>query len=99
MPKTKFGKWSVWCLGLFVVFFIGAQVIVASGQEGGETFFDNLFVSIPMSLVALSAIFAFAFGLFSIVKQKERSLLVYLATLVGLWILTFVVGEFIGPDH
>ena len=98
MPRTRFGKWSVIFLGLFIVFFAIAQIIVASGQRGGETFFDNLYISIPMSLVAFSGILAFAFGLYSILKQKERSVLVFIATIIGFLMLIFMVGELVGPE-
>lgn len=99
MPKTKLGKWSVWCLGLLILFFIIVQIIIGSGQRGGDTFFDNLYISIPVALFALSGIFAFVFGLSSIIKNKERSPLVFIATIFGLLILAFIAGEFIGPAH
>ncbi|MBI5037673.1 MAG: hypothetical protein HZC01_03160 [Candidatus Kerfeldbacteria bacterium] len=99
MPKTKLGKWSAWCLAFFVIFFAIAQIIVASGQEGGETFFDNLYISIPMTLVWLSGVFAFIFGSISITKSKERSVLVFIATGIGFLMLVFILGEIFGPDH
>ena len=99
MPKTKLGKWSVLCLGLFFVFFILAQIIVASGQEGGETFFSNLYISIPMTLTALSGVLAFFLGIIGIIKSKERSPLVFIAALIGLLILGFAAGELLGPAH
>ncbi len=98
MPKTKLGKWSVRFLGLFAVLFVISQIIVATGQEGGETFFDNLYISVPMTLTLLSGVLAFVFGLISIVKSKERSILVIIATLIGLLILIFVAGEFFGTE-
>ena len=98
MPKTKLGKWSVRFLGLFVVFFVIAQIIVSTGQQGGETFFDNLYISIPMSLTLLSGVLAFVFGLISIIKSKERSILVIIATLIGLLVLIFIAGELFGSE-
>lgn len=99
MPKTKLGKWSVACLGFFFAFFILARIIVASGQAGGETFFSNLYISIPMSLAGLSGVLAFFLGVIGIIKSKERSPLVFIAALIGLLILGFVAGEFLGPAH
>lgn len=83
----------------FFVLFITAQLIVASGLEGGETFFDNLYISIPMTLTFLSGVLAFCLGLMAIIKKKERSPLVFIATFIGLLVLVFVAGEFLGPDH
>jgi len=99
MPKTKLGKWSLACLGLFFVFLILARLIVASGQEGGETFFSNLYISIPMLLAGLSGALAFFLGVIGIIKSKERSPLVFIAALIGLLILGFAAGELLGPAH
>ena len=99
MPKTKFGKWAVWCMGSFFIFLIIGNIFVASGQEGGETFTDNLAIAIPMSLALLSGILAFIFGLISIIKSKERSVVVFIITGIGLLITFFALGEFFGPDH
>jgi hypothetical protein len=99
MPKTKFGKWSVGCLGLFFVLLLLARVIVASGQAGGETFFSNPLISVPMSLAGIAGVLAFVFGVYSIIKQKERSVLVFVTTLIGLLILGFAAGELFGPAH
>ncbi len=98
MPKTKLGKWSARCLGFFVVMFVIVQLIVASGQEGGETFFDNLYISIPASLVLLSGVAAFILGIISIIKSKERSILVYVSTVIGFLILLFMIGELFGSE-
>lgn len=99
MPKSKLGKWSVGCLGLFVLFLLIGNIVVASGQEGGETFVDNLYISIPMTLAGLSGIAAFVTGLVSIIKSRERSPLVYVATVIGLLLIIFLAGELFGPDH
>jgi hypothetical protein len=99
MPKTTLGKWSAICLGLFVLFLIIGQIVVATGQQGGDTFFDNLYISIPMSLAALAAVFAFILGITSLIKSKERSPLVIIATVIGLVIIVFLAGEFLGPQH
>lgn len=99
MPKTTLGKCSIGCLGFFFGFLLVGRAMVAFGQEGGETFFDNLFISIPMALAGVSGVLAFVLGLISIIKSKERSRLVYATTLIGLLILGFAVGELFGPEH
>lgn len=99
MPKTKLGKWSLGCLGLFVLFLLIGNTVVASGQRGGETFFDNLYISIPMILAGLAGIAAFVTGFISVIKVKERSPFVYIATVIGLLLMIFLAGELLGPDH
>lgn len=87
------------CLGLFVLFLLIGNIVVASGQVGGNTFFDDLSISIPMTLASLSGIAAFVIGLISIIKAKERSLMVYIAAVIGLLLILFLAGELLGPDH
>lgn len=83
MPKAVLGKWSVGSMVAFILLFVLLQVLVASGQEGGETFFDNLALSIPVILMAASGIAAFLVGLVSVVKNKERALTLFLAFLLA----------------
>ena len=99
MPKTTLGKWSVGLIVLFFLLLLSARLIVASGQAGGETFFDNLYISIPMLLAGLSGTLSFVVGLIAIIKQKERSPLVFISALIGLLILGFTAGELLGPAH
>lgn len=98
MPKTILGKWSV---GLIITFFLllatGMTVVSVFKQEGGETFFDNLWISIPMLSAGAAAIAAFFTGIISIWKSKERSILVFVASLIGLLALWFIIGGILVP--
>ena len=97
IPKTRLGNWSIWLIIAFIVFFITFQLLVASGQRGGATFFSNLALSIPMLIAGISGISAFFTGIIGIIKSKERSVLVFIATIIGFFILFFVLGEFLVP--
>ena len=48
-------------------------------------------------VVFLSGLAALVTGLISIIKGRERSILVFLATLIGLFALLFLFGEFLFP--
>ncbi len=96
-PKTALGKWSVGLIIVFVVLLASFQLLVASGQRGGETFFSNLILTIPMLIAGISGVSAFTTGLIGIIRSGERSIAVYLATLIGLLVLLFVLGEIIFP--
>jgi hypothetical protein len=52
-----------------------------------------------MAVVAdyISGIAAFVTGLISIIKSKERSILVFLVVVVGVLALLFLLGEVIFP--
>ena len=73
------------------------QLLVALGQRGGETFLDNLLLTIPMFLAGICGICSLVTGLIGIIMSKERSILVFLASIVGLFVLAFVLGEIIVP--
>jgi len=73
-----------------------AQIMIQLGERGGETFFSNLKLTIPFLIAAISAISAFFIGIFSIYK-KERSILVFLSTLWGLFVLWFCTMEILFP--
>ena len=98
VPRTSLGKWSV---GLIVSFFLllatGMFMVAVFKQTGGETFFDNPMISIPMLGAGVSGILAFITGAVAIVKNKERSILVITSTLVGFLVLDFVLGELLSP--
>ena len=101
MPKTTLGKWSVALIVAFIVVIVAHQVafqlLVASGWRGGETFFSTLVATVPVILAGISGVSAFVTGLIGIIKSRERSVTVYLAALIGLFVQLFWLGEIIFP--
>jgi cytochrome bd-type quinol oxidase subunit 2 len=97
IPRTRLGKWSIWLIIAVIVLFIIFQLLVASGQRGGATFFSNIALSVPMLIAGLSGISAFFTGIIGIIKSKERSILTFIATIIGFFILFFVLGELLVP--
>ncbi len=96
-PKTTLGKWAIALTTCLILFFIIFQILVASGQRGGDTFFDNVTLAIPITLAGISGISAFVTGITSIIRNKERSALVFLATTIGFLVLLFSFGEILIP--
>lgn len=96
-PSTRLGWWSVWLLVGFFVFFGIFSSLVASGQRGGETFFSNPWLAVTMLIAASSAILGGITAVVAVFGRRERSLLSILALLIGLFVLTFVLGEIIYP--
>jgi len=97
LPKTPLGKWSIGLIIAFIVFIVAFQLLVASGQRGGKTFFSNLVLTIPILLAGTSGVFAFLTGLIGVIRNRERSIFVFLAMLIGLFVLLFWLGEVIFP--
>jgi len=96
-PKTYWGKWSVGLTLALILFFAVFLSLVLSGQRGGETFFSNLLLTVPMLLAGTCGVAAFVTGLVGIIQSKERAILVYLAIFIGFEILIFGLGEFLVP--
>jgi hypothetical protein len=100
LPKTPSGWWS---LGLVVtmpvLFFIGALFtnLLYKSVPAGGTILKDIAVRPALALTMLigmgSGVSAFIIGLISIIRQKERALLVYVAVLIGALLIIFLLGE------
>ncbi|MDD3840846.1 MAG: hypothetical protein PHP06_09810 [Clostridia bacterium] len=97
IPQTRLGKWSVGLIIVFFLLFALFQFLVATGQRGDATIFDNLVLTIPIFIAGIAGIASFITGLTSIMKSKERSVFVFLASVIGLFVMLFVLGEIIFP--
>lgn len=102
VPKTKLGKWSVWLIIVFFVLFILVQIIAAVGHSQGAFDSDSAKIYqilIPITIIpaGICGIAAFFTGIISIIKIKERSVFVSLATAIGFFVLIFVLGEILVP--
>jgi len=96
-PKTRLGKRSVWLLVALAVFLLVFRINALLGQRGGDTFFSNPSLAIPILLAGISGIAAFITGLISIIREKERSVSVYLAVAIGLVVLIVALANIISP--
>ena len=97
MPKTRLGKWSVALVVVFLLLFATLQLLIASGQRGGATFFSNPALALPGLLEGISGVFAFLTGIVGIITSRERSVVVFLAVAMGFLVLVFVLGEILSP--
>lgn len=96
-PKTRLGKWSA-ILILYSIFSLGMlYFFIFLGERGGMTFFSNLKLAFSGISTAVSGIAAFFTGFISIIMRKERSVLVFLSTFLGMLVLLFVLGEILFP--
>ena len=90
LPKTLLGRWSVG-LAIPSLFLSTYQIWVRLGRLASliATYLNMAFVIAGMA--------AFVIGLISIIKRKERSILVFVALALGLLCWFFVLGEFLFP--
>jgi hypothetical protein len=92
-PKSKLGVWSIilfLLLVLLVTFFF--LMVNVFNQRGGDTFFSNLTLTIPMLAAWAAGLISFVFALTATVKSKHKSVLVCIVGCVTF--LTTVYGIF-----
>ncbi len=94
-PQTRPGLWSVRLFAASVLFFILFFILIVSGQRGGDTFFSNPALAIPMLVAAILAVGAFLSGALGIDHDGERALFVFVATLIGFLVLLYGLAEII----
>jgi hypothetical protein len=103
-PVTRFGKWSLGlALAMPVLFLMGmaSMSILYPSVPAGNSIVGDLAarpaLALSMLLGMAAGVLAFAAGLLAVVREKERSLWVYLSTAIGALLLVFLLGEFISP--
>ena len=86
LPKTSPGRWSV---GLIIPCIIWPLIHSAAGIEAHSNVdAAALFATIFMSILGTGSLVT---GLISVIKRKERSILVFLVMIVALVVLFIVV--------
>ncbi|MCP3988596.1 MAG: hypothetical protein GY724_05965 [Actinomycetia bacterium] len=96
-PRTRPGRWSIMLIVAFGVLLGLFFLAVAVGERGGDAFFDNLWLALPMLAAWLAGAGATATGAFAIISRRERGALVFGATLLGLLVTAFGVAEVLFP--
>ena len=87
LPKTTLGKWSVALVILCFVLFAAASVSLSADEsyKGFDFIVHNPVPTIASLIISAGGITAFGTGLVSVIKNGERSLLVYPAMVLGLY--------------
>ena len=97
MPTTKLGRWSSLAIVVFGLLMAVFALLVASGQRGGEEFFDNLWLTIPVLAAYGAAVVALGTGIAAMIRAGERSFAVIISTIIGLAVTAFGVAEVAFP--
>lgn len=95
MPGTKLGRWAMWLgIAFVVLFLVNAFVFMPPtfNPSWGPTILP--FYGIFMLLCGLAAGIV---GPIAVIRQRERSWLVWLTILPGLFVLFLLIGEFLFP--
>ncbi|HET7270445.1 MAG TPA: hypothetical protein VFI90_05095 [Rubrobacter sp.] len=92
LPGTRLGWYSVGLAATFVVLFIVNAAVLLPAP--GVVAWREALVGIALLLCALGGEVA---ALIALVRRHERSALVWLAMLPGLFVLFLLIGEFLVP--
>jgi len=87
-PETKLGNWSV---GLNIFFLIVIIISVTLVNVFGILSYDNHWWDVTVPIAFLIEMTAFFTGIISVIKNKERSVLVYLSVVIGLLTILFIL--------
>lgn len=104
LPKSKLGKYSVsLIIMIFLLFIIGTSFTSSFYRSipAGDTILEDIKTrpALAVSMLAgmLAGISSFFTGLTAIIKKKEKAVLVYISTAIGIFLLFFLLGELIYP--
>lgn len=94
-PHSKLGWWSVRLgVGFVVLFLINSFVFIPSSSDAPWRHVILPFYGIFMLLCGLGA---GVVGLIAVLRQHERSWLIWLMIVPGLFVLFLLVGELLFP--
>src|SRR5689334_19677758 len=95
LPKSRLGTWTA---GLNIFFLLVCIFLYIFAELKHVIISDSLIGIVgATSLIALVTVFFT--GIIAVIKNKERSVLVFLAILIGSVILAFILGGILGlPD-
>ncbi len=100
LPKTTLGKWSMWLAAVFVVGMgINAALLAVFGTSTNESLNEFSSTYMPYwGIVLFGCGFAAGVvGLIAIIKQHERSLVTLVTLVPALFVIVFLLGEFLIP--
>ena len=91
-PSTRLGWWSVGLAATFVALFIINVAVITSTLE---TLWRQTLLPFYVIFMLSCGLAAGIVGLIAVIRQRERSWLVWLAILTGLFVIVIVLGEFL----
>lgn len=89
MPKTKIGKISFWLVVTgFVLMYMQYWIAMASGLS-----IPPVIGILPLGVIVICGIAS----IMSIVRYRDRAILLFLSSLLGILGVLFIIGEFVFP--
>jgi hypothetical protein len=97
-PASPLGWWAVGLLAVFLVMFlVNTFIFVPTSQAVSNPWWRQALLPFYGIFMMLCGLAAGITGLVAIIKKHERSWLVWLAILPGVFVLFLWLGEFLVP--
>lgn len=94
LPRTILGKWSViMMISSWFLFVVGSVLPWKTGYSGLEIAIQNPLQGVVTVLLLGFGVATVILAMISVIKKKERSILVLLAILSGLYSILAFVGS------
>jgi len=99
-PKSNLGKWSIGLIVMVpILLYIGMSFVsFYESVPAGKTILQDIIVRPGIALLMLagfiSGITAFFIGIVGIIRKKDRSILVFLSTAMGFFVLLWCLAQF-----
>lgn len=93
-PQTRPGKWSVLLfLAVFLLLLVSALIVQSAQPLNVDTIFDNTWAAIVSMLAIAAALGAFVVGIYTILRNHERSVAVFVTVSLGVLVALFVLMQ------
>lgn len=98
-PSTAPGRWSFGLLLAFTLLMVAFFAFVGMGvaERGDDSFAQEWPLYLSIGGAAVCALAAALTGIIAVTLRHEKSLIVFFAIAVGLFVALFVAGEFVFP--
>ncbi|MDH4140720.1 MAG: hypothetical protein OEV43_09145 [Coriobacteriia bacterium] len=99
-PSSKRGRWSMWLAVAFIALFaVNSFVFMPTSDVANPTMETMRRVVLPFFGIGmmLCGLAAGVVGLIGIIKDRERSWIVWLTLLPGAFVAFFLLGEILVP--
>ena len=103
-PKSTLGKWSIGLIiAMPILLAIGSSLAHSLYQSvpAGDTILADVTARPALALTMLAGmaagVSAFILGLLALVRQKEKSAMVVVSTVIGALFVLFLAGELVFP--
>jgi len=103
VPKSDLGKWSIGLIVMVpILFYIGVSFVSSyESVPAGKTIWHDIGarpgVALPMSAGFVFGIAAFFCGIVGITRRKDYSVLIFISTTLGFFVLLWILAEILFP--